>query len=302
MNSAALRIESLVAGYEPGLPIVRGASLAVQPGEIVALLGPNGAGKSTWVKAVAGLVPISAGSVWLGNDEVTRVPAHQLIHRGLAFVPQTDNVFARLTVAENLELAAALMKAPRAERAGGPRAAADGTKADGDTQGSTRGNTQGSIAQRLAPIYALFPDLERQRRLLAGRLSGGQRQMVAVARALVAQPRVLMLDEPSAGLSPKLVAQVFEQLAQVRASGVTLVLVEQNVKAALALADRGVVLVEGVVRWDAPAAQLRGSARLADLYLGRTTSAPASAAATAVNTTASAAPIGHTPPSQQERA
>ncbi len=270
MNSAALRIESLVAGYEPGLPIVRGASLAVQPGEIVALLGPNGAGKSTWVKAVAGLVPISAGSVWLGRDEVTRVPAHQLIHRGLAFVPQTENVFARLTVAENLELAAALMQPPRTERAGGPRAAADGAKADGDTQGNARGNTRGSVAQRLAPIYALFPDLERQRRLLAGRLSGGQRQMVAVARALVAQPRVLMLDEPSAGLSPKLVAQVFEQLAQVRASGVTLVLVEQNVKAALALADRAVVLVEGVVRWDAPAREMQNSPRLADLYLGRT--------------------------------
>ncbi len=247
MNAAALRIDNLVAGYEPGLPIVRGVSLAVQQGEIVALLGPNGAGKSTWVKAVAGLVPISGGQVWLGPDEVTRVPAHELIHRGLAFVPQTENVFARLTVAENLELAATLMKSPQSTGAG-----------------------RSSVAQRLAPIYALFPDLERQRRLLAGRLSGGQRQMVAVARALVAQPRVLMLDEPSAGLSPKLVAQVFEQLAQVRASGVTLVLVEQNVKAALALADRAVVLVEGVVRWDAPAREMQNSPRLADLYLGRT--------------------------------
>jgi branched-chain amino acid transport system ATP-binding protein len=265
-------VEGLVAGYEPGLPIVRGASLAVLPGEIVALLGPNGAGKSTWVKALAGLVPISAGRVWLGAEELTQVPAHDLIHRGLAFVPQTENVFARLTVAENLELAAALVKADRH----GPRAAADGTSTASATTslalkaGPAQSTQRLSVAQRLEPIYALFPDLARQRRLPAGRLSGGQRQMVAVARALVAQPRVLMLDEPSAGLSPKLVAQVFEQLVQVRASGVTLVLVEQNVKAALALADRGVVLVEGVVRWDAPAAELRGSPRLADLYLGRT--------------------------------
>jgi branched-chain amino acid transport system ATP-binding protein len=235
--TAALRIEQLEAGYEPGLPIVRGASLEVAEGEIVAILGPNGAGKSTLVKAVAGLVPVSAGRVRLGEVDITQLPAHRLIHQGLAFVPQTENVFAGLTVAENLELAAALMKAHRDER--------------------------------VAPIYAMFPDLERQRRLPAGRLSGGQRQMLAVARALIARPRVLMLDEPSAGLSPKLVAQVFAKLAEVRAGGVTLVLVEQNVKAALALADRAAVLVEGRERLVAAASELRGDARIAELYLGR---------------------------------
>jgi branched-chain amino acid transport system ATP-binding protein len=240
----ALTVEGLEAGYEPGLPIVRGASLTVATGEIVAILGPNGAGKSTLVKAVAGLVPVSAGRVRLGGDDITGVPAHQLVHRGLAFVPQTENVFARLTVAENLELAAALMKAHGAAREG-----------------------------RLAPVYAMFPDLERQRRLPAGRLSGGQRQMLAVARALIARPRVLMLDEPSAGLSPKLVVQVFAKLAEVRASGVTLVLVEQNVKAALTLADRAAVLVEGRERLVAPAAELRHDARIADLYLGHVTPA-----------------------------
>ncbi len=240
--TAALQIQNLQAGYEPGLPIVRGASLEVARGEIVAILGPNGAGKSTLMKAVAGLVPISGGTVHLaGSHNITTVPAHQLVHRGLAFVPQTENVFAGLTVAENLELAAALMK------------------------GATRHNR----AQRLAPVYAMFPDLLRQRALPAGRLSGGQRQMLAVARALIAQPQVLMLDEPSAGLSPKLVAQVFEKLAQVRASGVTLLLVEQNVKAALALADRAVVLVEGRERLVAPAAGLAEDPRLAQLYLGR---------------------------------
>jgi len=236
----ALAIDRLEAGYEPGLPIVRGASLAVAAGEIVAVLGPNGAGKSTLVKAAAGLVPVSGGSVRLNGRDITHAAAHRLVHEGLAFVPQTDNVFARLTVAENLELAAAIVVRARSDR-----------------------------EARLAPLYAMFPDLERQRRLSAGRLSGGQRQMLAVARALIARPSVLMLDEPSAGLSPKLVGQVFDKLAEVRASGVTLVLVEQNVKAALALADRGVVLVEGRERLVAPAAELRGDARIADLYLGR---------------------------------
>jgi branched-chain amino acid transport system ATP-binding protein len=237
MATAALDIQALEAAYERGLPIVRGASLAVQPGEIVAILGPNGAGKSTLVKAVAGLVPITAGRVLLHGADITRVPAHRLVFEGLAFVPQTENVFANLTIAENLELAVAILKADR--------------------------------RQRLDPVYAMFPDLQRQRTLLAGRLSGGQRQMLAVARALIAQPRVLMLDEPSAGLSPKLVGQVLEQLKRVRDTGVTVVLVEQNVKAALAVADRAAVLVEGREQLVGTAAELRADARIAELYLGR---------------------------------
>lgn len=235
--AAALNIENLEAGYEPGLPIVRGASLAVLPGEIVAILGPNGAGKSTLVKAVAGLVPITGGRVLLHGQDITRVPAHRLVFEGLAFVPQTENVFTNLTIAENLELAAAILKVPRRER--------------------------------LAPIYAMFPDLHRQRTLLAGRLSGGQRQMLAVARALIARPRVLMLDEPSAGLSPKLVGEVLAQMRTVRDAGVTVVLVEQNVKAALAVADRAAVLVEGRERVVATSAELRADSRIAELYLGR---------------------------------
>ncbi len=246
--TAALQIECLQAGYEPGLPIVRGASLTVQPGEIVAILGPNGAGKSTLVKAVAGLVPISAGSVYLHGQDITRTPAHRLVFEGLAFVPQTENVFANLTIAENLELAAALLKADRRER--------------------------------LAPVYAMFPDLQRQRSLLAGRLSGGQRQMLAVARALIARPRVLVLDEPSAGLSPKLVGEVLAQLRRVRDGGVTVLLVEQNVKAALALADRAAVLVEGRERIVASSAELTRDARMAELYLGRHVAPFASAAPT----------------------
>ncbi len=238
----ALQVRALVAGYEPGLPIVREASLDVQPGEVLAILGPNGAGKSSFVKAVAGLVPVSGGSVHLHGRDITRTPAHRMVFEGLAFVPQTENVFAPMSVAENLELASALLGGSAAQR-----------------------------RDRLAPVYAMFPDLARQRRLPAGQLSGGQRQMVAVARALIAQPRLLILDEPSAGLSPKLVGQVFEMLAQVRAGGVTVLLVEQNVKAALSLADRAAVLVEGRERLVLPAAELRsseGAARLAALYLG----------------------------------
>ena len=215
----ALDVQGLEAGYEPGLPIVRGASLALRPGEIVAVLGPNGAGKSTLVKAAAGLVPISRRPRRCCTAATSpRCRRTAWCSKGLAFVPQTDNVFANLTVAENL----------RARR----RAARLPTSASG-----WRRCTRCS------------PTCSASGRLRAGRLSGGQRQMLAVARALIAQPRVLVLDEPSAGLSPKLVRQVFDKLREVRDGGVTVLLVEQNVKAALALADRAAVLVEGRERW-----------------------------------------------------
>jgi branched-chain amino acid transport system ATP-binding protein len=242
MTQAALQVSNLHAGYEPSLPIVRDACLNIHSGEIMAILGPNGAGKSTLVKAIAGLVPISYGSVHFFGQDITRVAAHRMVFQGLAFVPQTENVFVNLSIAENLELAAALVKANRRER--------------------------------LAPIYAMFPDLEKQKSLLAGLLSGGQRQMLAVARALIAKPKLLVLDEPSAGLSPKLVAQVFEKLREVKKSGVTIVLVEQNVKAALALADRAAVLVEGKERIIAPCAELLSDERIAALYLGRHVNTP----------------------------
>ena len=205
----------------------------------MAILGPNGAGKSTLVKAVVGLVPVSSGRTLLFGQDITRLAAHRMVFQGLAFVPQTENVFVNLSIAENLELAAAIVKADRDER--------------------------------LPPVYAMFPDLARQRSLPAGQLSGGQRQMLAVARALITRPRLLVLDEPSAGLSPKLVGLVFDKLREVRASGVTVLLVEQNVKAALALADRAAVLVEGRERLFAPAAELLADERLAALYLGRHT-------------------------------
>ena len=234
---SALVVRDLVAGYEPGVPIVNGASLTVAAGEIVAVLGPNGAGKSTLIKAIAGIAPIRSGAVFLGDEEITRLPAHRMVREGLAFVPQTENVFTGMSVEDNLRLAAGILPSDKRTR-------------------------------RIAEIYRFFPDLARQRRLLAGRLSGGQRQMAAIARALIAAPLVLMLDEPSAGLSPKLVEGVFARLAEIRASGVAIVLVEQNARAALAIADRGLVLVEGRNRHEGCAAELWGDARVAALYLG----------------------------------
>ena len=235
--SAALNVRELVAGYDPGVPIVRGASLRVEAGEIVAVLGPNGAGKSTLIKAIAGIAPSTSGAVFLDNSEITRLPAHRMVREGLAFVPQTENIFTGMSVDDNLRLAAGILKP--AARAG-----------------------------RIDEMYRVFPDLERQRRLLAGRLSGGQRQMAAIARALVVEPRVLMLDEPSAGLSPKMVEIVFARLVEIRARGVAIVLVEQNARAALAIADRGVILVEGRERHEGRAAELWGDPRVAELYLG----------------------------------
>ncbi|MCD7108060.1 ABC transporter ATP-binding protein [Rhizobium sp. DKSPLA3] len=233
----ALDLHALVAGYEPDLPIVRGVDLVIPEGDFVVLLGPNGAGKSTLVKAIAGVVPIHAGAVLLAGQDITSVPAHRKIARGLAFVPQTENIFATLSIHENLQLAAAIL--PKRDRAG-----------------------------RIDGLYRRFPDLARQPSRMAGALSGGQRQMLAVARALIVDPSVLILDEPSAGLSPKIVGEVFAMLQDINADGITIVLVEQNVKAALAIARRAVVLVEGRIRHEGPADGLFGDPLLARLYLG----------------------------------
>jgi branched-chain amino acid transport system ATP-binding protein len=237
MSAAVLEVSALVAGYDPAVPIVRGATMAVGRGEILAVLGPNGAGKSTLIKAIAGLVPVNGGSVRLGGYDITAVAAHRMVRHGLGFVPQTDNVFAGLSILDNLRLAAGLL--PARDR-----------------------------AARIAAMLALFPDLARRPTLAAGRLSGGQRQMLAIARALLVSPSVLMLDEPSAGLSPKLVETVFAMLGRIRETGVSIVLVEQNARAALALADRGIVLVEGRPRHEGPAAALAADPEVAALYLG----------------------------------
>lgn len=233
----ALSTQALVAGYERDLPIVRGVDFSIRTGELVVVLGPNGAGKSTFVKAIAGLVPIHSGSAMLGDVDITGVPTHEKIRHGLAFVPQTENIFATMSIHDNLLLAANVL--PRERR-----------------------------SQRIADLYAMFPDLAARPSLRAGQLSGGQRQMLAVARALIVEPSVLILDEPSAGLSPKIVREVFAQLKAINATGVTIILVEQNVKSALAIADRAVILVEGQLRHEGPAATLAEDPIVAELYLG----------------------------------
>ena len=247
VSTPVLAATDVVAGYEPDLPIVKGASLAVAQGEILAVLGPNGAGKSTFIKAIAGLVPISAGQITLDGTNITELRAHRKLARGLAFVPQTENIFGSMSVIDNLRLAGDAL--PNRKLAPG----------------------------RISELFETFPDLARQKHLLAGRLSGGQRQMLAVARALMIGPRVLMLDEPSAGLSPKLVAEVFTQLRHIRDDGVAVVLVEQNVRAALAVADRALVLVEGRNRHEGSASELAADPAVSALYLGGEMRAGASA-------------------------
>jgi len=232
-----LSTTALVAGYERDLPIVRGVDFSVKAGELVVLLGPNGAGKSTLVKTIAGLVPVHSGSMSLGGRDITAVPAHEKIRHGLAFVPQTENIFANLTIEENLLLAADIM--PRDKR-----------------------------RRRIAAMYEMFPDLAARPSLRAGQLSGGQRQMLAVARALIVEPEILILDEPSAGLSPRIVSEVFARLKAINAAGVTIILVEQNVKAALAIADRAIILVEGLICHEGTAADLADDPIVAELYLG----------------------------------
>jgi ABC-type branched-subunit amino acid transport system ATPase component len=236
MSEAALSVEEVVAGYVPGVDILRGVGLRVDPGEIVTVLGPNGAGKSTLIKVVAGLLRLRSGSVRLFGEDISSLPAHRMMARGVGYVPQTQNVFAKLTVEENLEMGAYV-------------------------------NTR-AIRRGIEQAYALFPDLQRYRRHAAGRLSGGQRQMVAIARALMLQPRLMLLDEPSAGLSPLLVGHVFDKVREVRDIGVTILIVEQNAKAALAISDRGYVLAEGQDRVTGPAQELLENPEVGELYLG----------------------------------
>jgi branched-chain amino acid transport system ATP-binding protein len=232
-----LGVEDLVAGYEPDAPIVRGVSLTAGRGELVAVLGPNGAGKSTLIKAIAGLVPPVSGRVRLAGRDITALAAHTMVRNGVAFVPQTENVFATLSVADNLKVAA------------DPLAAAH-------------------RPARIAEVCRFFPDLVRQRQLPAGRLSGGQRQMLAVARALIVEPRLLLLDEPSAGLSPKIVDELFSKLRELCGTGVSIVMVEQNVRAALRVADRLYILVEGRNRLEGPTRDLLADPEVAGLFLG----------------------------------
>lgn len=232
-----LQVKDFSAGYDPDLKIVKGVNFSIEKGEAVSILGPNGAGKSTLIKSIAGQVTCLGGSVQLAGDDITGLPSHQLAQRGLGFVPQTENIFTQLTIRENLQIAAELV-------------------------------TKSKRSAKIDQMFEMFPDLSSRPNALAGSLSGGQRQMLAAARALLTDPPVLMLDEPSAGLSPKLVAQVFETLRRIHEAGVTLILVEQNVRAALNLVDRALVLVDGELAHDGPTDELKDGVTLGKLFLG----------------------------------
>jgi branched-chain amino acid transport system ATP-binding protein len=229
-------VDSLEAGYEDVL-ILHGVSIRAESDEIVAVIGPNGAGKSTLLKAVYGLIDRRGGTVAFAGEDVTGVRADRLTRRGLNLVPQTDNVFPTLTIAENLHVGSLVVA--KSER----RAAL------------------GRVAQ-------LFPILRERPRQRAGTLSGGQRKLVALARALVTSPKLLLLDEPSAGLSPQAMDEVFDKLVEINALGVGIVMVEQNARRALELAHRGYVLDAGRNAMDGTGADLLADPRVAELYLG----------------------------------
>jgi len=223
------------AGYVRDLPILRQVNLAVERASLTVIIGPNGAGKSTLIKAIAGLVPVSAGRVTLDGADITGIRPDQMGALGLAYVPQTDNIFRHLSIRENLALV--LRQVP-------------------------------DRAARLDELYALFPPLAGKQRDRAGSLSGGQRQMLAVAMALSGRPRVVLMDEPSAGLSPKIAAEVLDLARSLTGQGVTVLLVEQNVKQALRVADHCYILAEGRNQLDGPAAAILSDPMVGEIYLG----------------------------------
>ena len=234
-RSVVLEARGVVTGYGE-VNILHGVNLRVHDGEMVAVIGPNGAGKSTLLRAIFGLLPLRSGSVALHGEDVTNLATDQLVKRGISYVPQVDNVFPSLTILENLQMGAFIRR--------------DGA------------------AERVEQVLELFPDLAGRRGEVAGRLSGGQRQMLALARALMLDPSVLLLDEPSASLSPKMVDIIFDRIKAINAGGTAMLLVEQNAREALSLSHRGYVLAMGVNRLEGEARGLLENEEVGRLYLG----------------------------------
>jgi neutral amino acid transport system ATP-binding protein len=239
VSGLLLEVVDVEAGYGEAL-VLRGVSLTASEAELVAIIGPNGAGKSTLLKVIYGLLRPNAGRIRYRTNDVTGVRPELLTRLGLNYVPQLGNVFPSLSIAENLLVGSVSL--PRAER-----------------------------RPAVNEMYAHFPLLAERRRQRAGTLSGGQRKLLAIARALVTRPRALLLDEPSAGLSPQAVDLVFDQLAEVKRRGIAIVMVEQNARRALALADRGYVLDMGSNAYEGTGQSLLGDPRVAELYLGSST-------------------------------
>ncbi len=233
---ALVRVENLVAGYVPGVDILNGCDLYCQEAELVGIIGPNGAGKSTLLKSLFGLVTVRSGSVTLREENITGKQAHELVGMGVGFVPQTNNVFPRLSIEENLQMG--LFNEPK------------------------------RFSERFEYVAELFPALAKRRKQRAGSLSGGERQMVAMGRALMPGPSVLLLDEPSAGLSPALQDEVFIRCRQINATGVSIIMVEQNARRCLQICDRGYVLDQGRNAYTASGKDLMNDPKVIELYLG----------------------------------
>jgi len=232
---ALIELKSLVGGYG-GAPILNGVDIAIEQSDIGVIVGPNGAGKSTTLKAIFGLLKVTGGSVVFDGEDITNAQPDRLVPRGLSFVPQEKNVFTSMSVEENLEMGAFTRK--------------------------------DDFSETLRWVYDMFPPLLEKRHQKAGELSGGQRQMVAMGRALMSKPRLLMLDEPSAGLSPRYVIEIFEQIVKVNRSGVGILMVEQNARQALAFASRGFVLAGGQNRFTGTGPELIADPEVAKSFLG----------------------------------
>ncbi|SMH53845.1 amino acid/amide ABC transporter ATP-binding protein 2, HAAT family [Mesorhizobium australicum] len=227
--------EAMVGGYG-GADILNGCTIAVEKGEIAVIVGPNGAGKSTAMKAMFGMLDLRTGGVRLGGEDITRLRPQERVAKGMAFVPQTENVFPSMTVEENLEMGAFLRR--------------------------------DDFSPTMEQVYSLFPVLKDKRRQPAGELSGGQRQQVAVGRALMTEPSVLLLDEPTAGVSPIVMDELFDRIIDVARTGVTVLMVEQNARQALEIADRGYVLVQGANRFTGSGKELLTDPEVRSTFLG----------------------------------
>ena len=235
-SEVLLEATEVVAGYTPEVNILNGIQLTLAPGEFVGIIGPNGAGKSTFLKAVLGLVPIRSGHVRFVDEDITGHQAHELVSRGVGFVPQSRNVFPSLTVTENLEMGVYLQPS--------------------------------RFREQVEYVYTLFPRLKERAGQRTGSLSGGERQMVAMGRALMLSPKLLLLDEPSAGLSPMLQDQVFLRCKQINDTGVAILMVEQNARKCLQVCHRGYVLDQGRNAYTATGRELLHDPKVIELYLG----------------------------------